>query len=107
MLGKYKNIHWEFQNEWRYILNILPLDINQPVEQSLQSFQLVANKIKLGLEKQPFPHYDMSISNDAFEDMEITLSPQISGGSRIIVNDLVEKYNPSAVITESSLIGLI
>ena len=107
VLGKYKNLHWEFQNEWRYILNILPLDINQPVEQSLQSFQLVANKMKLGLEKQPFPYYDMSIANDAFEDMEITLSPQISGGSRIIVNDLVEKYNPSAMVTESSLVGLI
>lgn len=106
-LGKYKNLHWEFQNEWRYILNILPLDLNKPVEQSLQNFQLVANKMKLGLEKQPFPHYDMFISDEAFEDMEITLSPRISGGSRIIVEDLVQKYNPTAILKESALVGLI
>ena len=106
-LGKHKNLHWGFQSEWRYILNILPFDINQPVEQSLMNFQLVANKMKHGLERQPFPHYDMSISDEAFTDMEITRSPRISGGSRIIVQNLVEKYNPGANIIESNLVGLI
>ena len=57
--------------------------------------------------KQPFPYYDMYISDEAFEDMEVTLSPRISGGSKIIVQSLVEKYNPSAKLTESSLVGLI
>ena len=106
-LGKYKNLHWKFQNEWRYILNILPFDINQPVEKSLMDFQMIANKMKLGLERQPFPHYDMVISNEAFNDMEITLSPRISGGSRIIVQNLLEKYNPQATLIESDLVGLI
>lgn len=106
-LGQYKNLHWSFQSEWRYILNILPIDLNQPVASSMKDFQLVANKMRLGIEKQPFPHYDMVIADDAFVDMEITLSPRISGGSRIIVKSLVEKYNPSAVLRESSLLGLI
>lgn len=106
-LGKYKNLHWKFQSEWRYILNILPLDLNQPVEKSMLESQIMANKMKLGLEKQPFPYYDMYISDEAFEDMEVTLSPRISGGSKIIVQSLVEKYNPSAKLTESSLVGLI
>lgn len=106
-LGKYKNLHWAFQREWRYILNILPLDLNQPVKKSMIDSQIMANKIKLGIEKQPFPHYDMVISDEAFEGMEITLSPRISGGSRIIVQTLLEKYNPSATLSESSLVGLI
>ncbi len=108
-LGKHKNLHWKFQNEWRYILTILPLDINmnQPLEKSLSNFQIIANKIRLGLAKQPFPHYDMFISNEAFEDMEITLSPRISNGSRIIVQNLIEKYNPTATLSESNLVGLI
>ena len=106
-LGKYKNLHWAFQREWRYILNILPLDLNQPVKKSMIDSQIMANKIKLGIEKQPFPHYDMVISDEAFEAMEITLSPRISGGSRIIVQTLLEKYNPSATLSESSLVGLI
>ena len=106
-LGKYKNLHWKFQNEWRYILTILPLNLNQPVENSLKNFQIIANKMRLGLEKQPFPYYDMYLSDEAFSEMEITLSPHISAGSKIIVESLVEKYNPSAIITESQLIGLI
>lgn len=106
-LGKYKNLHWQFQNEWRYILTILPLNLNQPVEDSLSNFQLIANKIRLGVEKQPFPYYDMYLSDEAFNEMEITLSPRISSGSKIIAENLVEKYNPSATITESHLVGLI
>lgn len=106
-LGKYKNLHWQFQNEWRYILTILPLNLNQPVEDSLSNFQLIANKIRLGVEKQPFPYYDMYLSDEAFNEMEITLSPRISAGSKIIAESLVEKYNPSATITESHLVGLI
>ena len=106
-LGRYKNLHWSFQSEWRYILNILPLDINQPIEKAMIDFQVVANKMKLGLAKQPFPYYDMVIANESFEKMEITLSPRISAGSTIIVKSLLEKYNPTAILNESSLVGLI
>lgn len=106
-LGRYKNLHWSFQSEWRYILNILPINLNQSVESSMKDFQLVANKLLMGIEKQPFPHYDMVIADDAFTDMEITLSPRISAGNRIIVQSLVDKYNPAAVLCDSSLLGLI
>lgn len=106
-LGKHKNLHWKFQKEWRYILNILPLNMNQPVQTIAQNFQLVANKIKLGKEKQPFPYYDIHISDEAFEKMEIVLSPRLSAGNRVIVQALIEKYNPTAIVKESSLSGLI
>jgi hypothetical protein len=106
-LGKYKNLHWEFQNEWRYILIIVPLNLNLPFEALAPNFQLVANNIRCGTEKQPFPYYDMYLSDEAFREMEITLSPRISAGSEIIVKSLIEKYNPSASITQSHLVGLI
>lgn len=57
--------------------------------------------------KQPFPYFDMVISDDAFNEMEIQLSPCISPGNKIIFENLVEKYNCSATIKESSLLGLI
>lgn len=106
-LGKYKNLHWSFQNEWRYILIILPLNMNQSIEKSAKDFQMLGNNMKLGLAKQPFPYYDMYISDEAFKDMEVTLSPRISLGSKIIVQNLIEKYNPIANLNESSLVGLI
>ena len=106
-LGKYKNTHWAFQNEWRYILLLFPLDLNQPVETLSQAAQIMGNKILQGLEKQPFPFYDMIIDDAAYCEMEITLSPKISTGNRIIVENLVKGYNPSAIVKDSSLIGLI
>lgn len=106
-LGKYKNLHWKFQEEWRYILTIIPLNLNQPVKKSLENFQLIIKRISLGLENQPFPYYDMKLSDEAFSQMEITLSPRISAGNRTIVESLVEKYNPSTIISESHLVGLI
>lgn len=107
LLGKFKNVHWEFQNEWRYILQFYPLNINQNPEISAKQAQLMGNKILLGQEKQPFPYYDLHLDDDAYSHMEITLSPQISAGNRLIVNALIEKYNPTASIHDSSLLGLI
>lgn len=106
-LGKYKNTHWAFQNEWRYILLFFPLNLNQPVEKSATEAQIMGNKILQGLERQPFPHYDLTIDDTAYTQMEITLSPKISAGNRIIIESLIEKYNPSAIIKNSSLVGLI
>ena len=106
-LGKHKNIHWKFQNEWRYIFTILPLNLNQSVETMLDSFTIVANKIKLGIEKQPFPYYDMVLSDEAYCNMEITLSPRISESHREFVSLLKDRYNPSMEIKDSVLLGLL
>ena len=106
-LGIHKNIHWEFQHEWRYILHFYPLNFNQDPGRVTTSVQIMANKLLHGLEKQPFPFYDLQLDDTAFNQMEITLSPKISAGNRLIVKSLIEKYNPSALISESSLLGLI
>lgn len=106
-LGKYKNTHWKFQNEWRYIFTILPLDLTQSPDKSLESLTQIVAALLQGKSKQPFTHYDMSIDDFAFSQMEITLSPRITAGSKIIVESLIEKYNPSATVIDSSLIGLI
>ncbi len=107
-LGRYKNLHWKFQNEWRYMLTILPFNLTQlNTTNMLNNLSLIASKLILGTEKQPFPHYDMKLSEESFSEMQITLSPRISAGNRIIVKSLIEKYNPSAELKESSLIGLI
>ena len=106
-LGKHKNIHWEFQHEWRYILLLMPLKLNQTVDKSVKEFQATSTKILFGQAKQAFPFYDLTLDEHAYAQMEITLSPKISAGNRLIVNSLIEKYNPSAVLHESSLLGLI
>ena len=105
--GKCKNLHWKFQNEWRYILIFLPLNLNQPIEKITLDGQVMANEIRLGVAAQPFPFYDLVLDDEAFREMEITLSPRITAGNRIIVENLAEKYNSYAHIFESTLVGLI
>lgn len=77
------------------------------IGQLTTSVQIMLNKLLHGLEKQPFPFYDLRLDDTVFNQMEITLSPKISAGNRLIVKSFIEKYNPSALISESSLLGLI
>lgn len=75
--------------------------------QAMASQDSILHKIKYGIEKQPFPYYDMVLSDEAYGNMEITLSPRISESNREFVNLLKEKYNPSMEIKNSVLLGLL
>lgn len=99
-LGKYKNTYWEFQNEERYVLRFLPVDVKQmghcmnAADIILQAFVNTTDFL---------PYYDLKIRDDAFYSMKITLSPQFSAGNRILLEALSEKYNPHMNISESAL----
>ena len=104
-LGIYKSKYWEFQKEWRYIMCFIPLDFKGGPEGISQSINLTAQKLLLGIENPPFTYYDLTIDSESFRKMEITFSPKITEGNRIILSDLVEKYNKTATIRESALWG--
>lgn len=104
-MGKYKNVGWKFQKEWRYILYLYPLDINNPTEvlhPEKMMYRMMNDEANM-----PFDHIDLELDEDAFSNMEITLSPKISNGNRLIVNDLVAKYNPKADVSESIFYGTL
>lgn len=99
-LGKYKNTYWEFQNEVRYVLRFLPLDVKKitPVSNAAQMvYDAFMNQ------KSFIDFYDLEIRDDAFASMEITLSPQFTAGNRILLETLKEKYNPNLKIVDSAL----
>lgn len=97
-LGKYKNTYWEFQREKRYILRFVPGDFS-----IMMSSGKVAEYIYNKLQNEFFSHFDLAISNEAFESIEITMAPQFTEGNRVLLRTLCEKYNPSAKIIESEL----
>ena len=76
-------------------------------DNSIEQLNIMTSLMVNGIVKQPFSYYDLKLDDDAFSHMEITLSPKISPGYRLIVNSLIEKYNPTAQIYNSSLIGLV
>lgn len=67
----------------------------------------VITQMKNGTIKPVFPYYMMKLAKESFEQTEITLSPQISVGNRIIVHNLINEFNKSATIKESNLLNLI
>lgn len=93
-VGKYKRNTWAFQSEWRYSIILFPHD-----SQGRLNLQLEANSTDL-----PFYYYDCPISNEAFLDIEITTGPKMNMGDKILLQTLVEKYCPTAVIKDSSLL---
>lgn len=99
-LGKYKNTYWEFQNEERYILRFIPTNINE-IESSSNAAQLVCDS--LVKTKEFLPYCDLEIEDDAYYSMEVTLAPQFSCGNRILLDALIQQYNPDMKIIESAL----
>lgn len=106
-LGRYKNEHWRFQKEWRYLMSFMPMDFRLSPEEMYKKFTETAKKIIAGTATLPISYYDLPIDDCCFEEMEITPSPQMNAGYRVLLEDLVEKYNPRAVIKESELKNLL
>lgn len=106
-LGRYKNEHWKFQKEWRYLMSFLPMDFSFSPDKMYEEFSKTALKIISGTAALPISYFDLIIDEEYFKEMEITPSPQMSAGNRVILDDLVEKYNPNAIVRESTLVDLI
>lgn len=106
-IGLFKNMAWKFQDEWRYRIQLIPFDFNQDVEKMGMDFFNCFLKISKGIIVQPVPYYDMTIDDQAFKQMKITESPEMSAGNKTILRALVNEYNPDAEIVESSLTGLV
>lgn len=103
-LGKHKNTFWEFQDEVRYRFTVIPFK-NMPITKN--DLMETAESIYWDKACPPFSYYDMKISDEAYSKMTITLSPDIDPGIETAVRALQEKYNPNAIIVDSTLKGLI
>lgn len=92
-LGRYKRKYWAFQNEYRYIITTAPWTIDEfekvkTVEEHIRIFDRLLDKDN----KQICDEIYLTLSDDAFEGMEILLAPKTSESEYIIVQALLEKY---------------
>lgn len=102
-LGRYKNKCWAFQEESRFCLAIFPGKQFSSVEDFLSGINKWAYESWVNNYSNSISYYDMSLRDDIFSTLEITLSPGMPESQRIIVEALKEKYAPSAIIRESHL----
>lgn len=106
-LGKYKNNYWSFQNEWRYVMKIFSMDFKENPDKWAGLMGKTFGRLIEGKEPPPFQYFDLEIDATFFSEMEITCSPQMSAGNRVLLEALIEKYNPTAKILDSDLLGKI
>ena len=104
-VGKYKRYDWNYQKEWRYIIQFLPENVLTVLTDGGKSFQKVFVDIMNGTAKQPFPYYDLEIADEAFKKMKVVLSPTISPGNEILIRNALDYYNKDATIAESKFKG--
>jgi len=109
-LGKYKSSYWTFQSEWRLKLVItpgipLPKDFSSNKD-SMDNYLSEASRVIFG-KNLGFDEYYLDLDEDAFKQMEITLGPKQHTGDRILVEALLNEYNPSARILDSKLLGKV
>lgn len=106
-LGKNKNLYWSFQEESRYILQVFPFAISECIKDKERYNSYHYSLLFEGKLQPPFRFFDLDIDPRCFEEMEITCSPQMSIGNRILLEALVGRYNPKAKIIDSELLGKI
>lgn len=103
--GTYKHRRWAFQEESRFVLYAFPFNLIKDGQNATFPTKLVQSLVEDRL--LPFTYYDLSLKDEAFDNIEIRLSPSATESQRMIVLSLVEKYAPHARIVESSLRRLV
>ena len=95
-LGIFKNTAWKFQKEWRYIVRLWP---GIKYDETDDCPEDIYKKFATQIDKYIY----LNIKSKLFDALEVTLSPKISEGNRLIVNILKEKFCPNMIINNSAL----
>lgn len=101
-VGIYKHNRWQFQNESRFIIQIIPTEQEITLLDAQKSVEFII-KALMNKSQPHFETYDLSLKDEAFEQLEVTLSPSITSGQRVIVDSLVKHFAPNAKIKDSEL----
>lgn len=106
-IGTYKHKRWEFEEESRFVLNLLPGNpaaclLSQMMDGLKDMSSAIYNNDEL-----PMNYYDKDLRDDIFNELEITLNPMVSDSQRIIIKALCDKYAPNTKIKESDLKGKV
>lgn len=106
-IGKYKNKYWDFQKEWRYLINFFPIKLTPDTEKFQKKYNETIIKLLDDRLSAPFDYYDLSIRKNAMDKMTITSSPKMTEGNKVLLESLLEKYGFKGNYKNSTLLGLI
>ncbi len=104
-IGSYKSKHWAFQSEWRYIIKILPNISKEPAYINSPESNMLSDSLfsmRKG-DRLPFTDYFVNINDAKFKEMEILMGPKHTEADRLIVDSLINNYNPGVSLQISDL----
>lgn len=103
-IGRFKRKNWEFQNEFRYIINMSLWSMRELENCKSYDDQLkLIERIEDSKYKAPYNLFFLSLANEALNDLEILLGPKITEAQEEIIKLIVEKYCPYAKMLRSNL----
>ena len=106
-VGKYKNKRWAFQKECRFVLNKYPINIFETFLKNRENMRRVFEET-FGNNVPPSDFYfDMYLKEDVLNHIEITLSPSMSEGNKILAEALCKQYTTHGKVFESALVGKV
>jgi hypothetical protein len=105
-LGRFKHKIWEFQQEVRFALNILPYNILS-MGKDIRMKLPIAHQKNLQMEKHPLQYVDIKLRDEIFNNLEIMLGPSCNQEDINKVQLFRKEYAPSSKIIRSSFTGTI
>lgn len=97
-----KSKEWEFQNESRFIIPILPCGKFDENSKKLIFEDDIIERIPFEMES-----YDAMLKDDSINNIEITLGPCCTEADEIIIKSLLEKFTSNGQLRRSKLTGTI
>ncbi len=102
-IGKYKRKNWAFQKEWRYIMTLSPMGLQEANPPTFAKHQEQIRRIENSLLEPPYKQLFLEISNEALQNIEIIFGPKMTAAEKIMAIALLKEYCPQAQYKDSVL----
>lgn len=105
LVGSCKSDVWAFQQEWRYVYTVLPIE--NFLKNGASDIVKALMRFRDPEDRPNIRFFDFEISDQAFRGMEVIASPEISAGNREILRLLKKEHNGEMQIIDSKLTSKI
>ncbi|MBQ3708282.1 MAG: DUF2971 domain-containing protein [Clostridia bacterium] len=102
-LGKYKRKVWEFQNEWRYTISVMPMGLKEMYPQSFKKHQEIIRRIENPNTPSPYERFFLELDENAISQMRVVFGPRMSEAEKIFAKLLLKEHGLQNNYRESAL----
>lgn len=102
-LGRFKRTNWAFQKEWRYIISLSPMGLQEANPPSFEKHQEQIRRIEDTISEPPYKQLFLEIDDEVLKEIEIVFGPKMSEAEKIMAIALINEYCPKAIYAESVL----